>query len=194
MNPLETSSASVTATAKHVIASLAERKCMLGVSESVTGGMIASYLARVDGCSKVLFASQVLYSIAGKASFCNVPASLIVEKGTVSEFIIHEMLDCMARRFFTIIADPGLASIACAPSFFVSLATCGVAGESIEGLPRGTVLAGISVYSISDCRCIDNTVHRWQFDGDRAGIMIAATSSALSLVLEKERAGFLGRG
>jgi nicotinamide-nucleotide amidase len=167
-------------TAKTVITTLSSQDCMLGISESVTGGAIASCLTRVDGCSKVLFASQVLYSTLGKASFCELPVNDITEKGTVSEFMIRKMLDCMARRFFKARLDPGIP----APSNFMSLATSGVAGDSIEGLPRGTVLVGISVHRDGGER-VGRDIRRYFFEGDRGEIMLAATRSALALILEE---------
>ena len=154
--------------------------CMLGLSESVTGGTIASFLARVDGCSKILFASQVLYSIPGKSSFLEVPIEEIEAKGTVSEFIIEKMNECMARRFFTVL--PSMTGER--PRSFISLATCGVAGSAIENLPRGTVIIGMDTYSIPDENSneIVPTGHEmewFQFDGDRATIILQATRQAL---------------
>ena len=154
--------------------------CMLGLSESITGGTIASFLARVDGCSKILFASQALYSIPGKSSFLDVPIEEIEDKGTVSEFIIEKMNECMARRFFTVL--PSMA--AARPRSFISLAICGVAGSAIENLPRGTVIIGMDTYSIPDENSneIVPTGHEmewFQFDGDRATIILRASSQAL---------------
>jgi nicotinamide-nucleotide amidase len=184
MNPGDLPLANPLATAKAVITTLSNRDCMLGVSESVTGGTIASCLTRVDGCSKVLFASQVLYSILGKASFCELTVKKIAENGTVSEYIIMMMLDSMARRFLKARSDIGLPDSAFAPRHFMSLATCGVAGDSIEGLPRGTVLAGISLHR-EDGTCIEREIRRYQFEGDRGEIIVAASRTALALVLEK---------
>ncbi len=172
------------AAAKAVITTLSSRACMLGVSESVTGGTIASILTRVDGCSKVLFASQVPYSILGKASFCDLPVMEIAENGTVSEYMILQMLDCMARRFFKACADTGMAGLATAPRHFISIATCGVAGDSIEGLPRGTVLVGISLHR-EDGTCIDKEIRRHRFEGDRGEVIVATTRAALDLIVEK---------
>ncbi len=184
MSPVDKLSADILATATAVITTLSSRDCMLGVSESVTGGTIASYLTRVDGCSKVLFASQVLYSILGKASFCDLPVMEIAENGTVSEYIILQMLDCMSRRFFKAHGDTGPSGLANAPRYFISLATSGVAGDSIEGLPRGTVLAGISLHRDDGTR-IEKEIRRYRFEGDRGAVMVAATGAALDLVLEK---------
>ncbi|NMC03939.1 MAG: CinA family protein [Candidatus Lokiarchaeota archaeon] len=180
MNTRDIVSADLVTTAKAVITTLSGRNCMLGVSESVTGGTIASCLTRVNGCSQVLFASQVLYSILGKSSFCDESIKNIADKGTVSDYIILRMLDCMSNRFFTILSK----NSAVTPRFFVSLATCGVAGDPIEGLPRGTVLIGISLHR-KDGTCFGRDIRRHVFDGDRGAIMLAATSTALLLVLEK---------
>ncbi|MEX2684048.1 MAG: CinA family protein [Candidatus Sigynarchaeota archaeon] len=169
--------------AKTVIETLAGKECMLGISESVTGGTIASYLTRIDGCSNILFASQVLYSSLGKSSFCELPMKKIVEQGTVSKEIISEMLDCMARRFFKALEDPDATRLVIAPRHFVSLATCGVAGDPIEDLPRGTVLEGISLYR--DGKCIENEIRHMQLEGNRWTIISGATRAALSLILEK---------
>jgi nicotinamide-nucleotide amidase len=184
MSPVDKPTAGLLAAAMDVITALSGRDCMLGVSESVTGGTIASYLTRVDGCSKVLFASQVLYSILGKASFCDLPVKTIAENGTVSEFIIIQMLDCMARRFFNARSGDSVLGTASAPRFFVSLATCGVAGDAIEGLPRGTVLTGISLHREDGTR-FEKEIRQYQFEGDRGEIMLAASGAAFALVIEK---------
>ena len=169
--------------AKAVIETLAGHVCMLGISESVTGGTIASYLTLIDGCSKVLFASQVLYSILGKAIFCELPVNFIVEKGTVSEIILSKMLESMARRFFKAREEKDASGLSIAPRHFVSLATSGVAGDPIEGLPRGTVLVGISAYR--DEKCIDKEIRQVQIEGGRWEIIAGATRAALALVIEK---------
>ncbi len=183
MEPVDISPAELIVTAKAVIETLAGLDCMLGVSESITGGTIASCLTRVDGCSKVLFASQVPYSTMGKASFCELPVSYIIEKGTVSEAIVSEMLDGMARRYFKARKDPGASILGSVPRHFVSLATSGVAGDPIEGLQRGTVLVGISVHR--DGKCIEKDIRHVQLEGDRGQVISGATRIALALVLEK---------
>ncbi len=179
-----------TTTAKAVVTTLSSQDCMLGISESVTGGAIASCLTLVDGCSKVLFVSQVIYSILGKASFCDLPVMEIAENGTVSEYMILQMLDCMVRRFFKARTGTGMAGLAVTPRHFISLATSGVAGDSIEGLPRGTVMVGISLHR-EDGTCIEKEIRRFQFEGNRGEVIAAATKAALDLVLEK--AAFLSQ-
>jgi nicotinamide mononucleotide (NMN) deamidase PncC len=179
------------ALAMRVVNSFTMHGCMLGLSESVTGGTIASFLARVDGCSKILFASQVLYSIPGKSSFLDVPIEEIETNGTVSEFIIEKMNESMARRFFT--ALPRMTGER--PRSFIALAICGVAGSAIENLPRGTVIIGMDTYSIPDETTggIVPTRHEvewFEFDRDRATIILHATRQALFWL---EAVSFLSR-
>ena len=163
-----------------IVTGFTKHGCMLGLSESVTGGMIASFLSHVDGCSKILFASQVLYSIPGKSSFLDVSIEEIEANGTVSEFIIAKMNECMARRFIKTL--PSITGER--PRSFISLAICGVAGNGIENLPRGTVIIGMDTYALPDENIEEIVPARremewYQFEGDRAAIILRASSQAL---------------
>lgn len=173
------------ASSARIIDSFTRHGCTLGLSESVTGGTIASCLARVDGCSKVLFASQVLYSIYGKSSFLELVPEKIEEEGTVSEFIINRMNDCMTQRFFKLQKQQGGEISENSPLSFIAIATCGVAGSAIENLRRGTVIIGMDVYidvtgEIDIITPSRHEVEWFQFDGDRATIILEATRTALS--------------
>nr|MDO8114486.1 CinA family protein [Candidatus Sigynarchaeota archaeon] len=186
MNKFETLSHEILDTSARVVDVLARKKCMLGISESVTGGTIASFLTRIDGCSKVLFASQVLYSTLGKSSFCNIPLKDIEAVGTVSEAIIGEMMMSMAKRFFKVIGETNEGSIAL-PDHFISLATSGVAGASIEGLPRGTVIIGISRYRVAGYEqgtidAVHRAIKTYHLAGDRIQVMLDAVKEGLILV------------
>src|SRR5271157_995128 len=185
MKSTDVVSGDLLASSERIIDSFTRHGCMLGLSESVTGGTIASCLARVDGCSKILFASQVLYSIYGKSSFLELDAKKIEAAGTVSEFIIDAMNDCMARRFFDLQKQQGGEPPENEPRGFIALAICGVAGSAIENLPSGTVIIGMDVYNditgeIDMAKLARHQVEWFQFDGDRTRIILDATRTALS--------------
>ncbi|MHA1370739.1 MAG: CinA family protein [Promethearchaeota archaeon] len=131
-----------------VVLLLKENKCMIGISESVTGGTISSYLTGVYGCSEVLFVAQIPYSIPGKISLCNMNEQNLYESGTVSKFVIEQMNSSMSNRFFEIMNQNPKVFKNSIPRYFVSVSTCGIAGKPIESKPRGLIYIGIKINKI----------------------------------------------
>lgn len=139
----------IRAFSKKVVMGLTRQNGLLGVSESVTGGEVAASLTRVDGCSKILFASQVLYSKLGKLAFCQalepgMTSKMLDEEGTVSRAVIESMNKCMVARmkraFETHAPDKSDW-----PMVLLAAATCGIAGASVEGKEGGLVHYGVRI-------------------------------------------------
>lgn len=65
---------------------------MLGVAESITGGMISSSLCDVDGASKVLYEGIVTYNNGAKVRRLHVPATTLDEYTAVSKQTCEAML------------------------------------------------------------------------------------------------------
>jgi PncC family amidohydrolase len=73
---------------------LTQRRQVLVTAESCTGGLIAATLSRVPGMSACLAGSFVVYQIASKVAWLNVPAELIERCDVVS----GEVAESMAAR------------------------------------------------------------------------------------------------
>lgn len=189
--------------AVEVISKCTVSGCMIGTSESVTGGEIASSLTKVNGCSSVLFGSQVVYSPMAKAAFCNQPITKVLEAGTVSREIMDILLDCMGRRFFDqIIADDGyLRETSQIPSTFISVGTVGVAGKKVEDKETGFVITALRSWDVAKVRdalvqsakapnstpLLDqdhDIIKAHSLDGTRREIILQATSLVLDTILD----------
>ncbi len=136
---------------------LVERGLMLGVAESLTGGLVASRLAEVPGSSEwfrgsvVAYASQVKYDVLG------VPEGPVVSADAAAAMArgVRKVLD----------ADVGLG-------------VTGVAGPTTqEGQPVGTVFTAVDLEG-------DVTVSESHFPGDRS---LVRQLSAVSLVDQLRR-------
>jgi nicotinamide mononucleotide (NMN) deamidase PncC len=178
---------------KDAVEYLTTTRTMLGISESVTGGNIAACLTGVSGCSKVLFASQVIYAMLGKSSFLDIPMATLEQEGTVSAFVINHMLDTMANRFFLALNRERDAIGETLPSHFISLATTGIAGDPIENKPTGFVLIGLTLYAIRETESFEpdivhHELHEFNFHGTRNEITMAATREAFSMIIDNGNA------
>lgn len=65
---------------------------MMGVAESITGGLISSTLCDVDGASKVLYEGIVTYNNGAKVRRLHVPATTLDEFSAVSKETCEAML------------------------------------------------------------------------------------------------------
>ena len=175
--------------ASEIVRMLSEGNCLLGLSESITGGQISAFLTKIDGCSKVLFGSCVVYSHLGKASFSHIPLNTLEEKGTVSEFTVSEMNESMANRILSMLEEVSSKRGYELPSHVISVATSGVAGDPIEGKPRGFVYIGIKLDKIARSPVparteVFNLVSRFNFKGSREEIILQASLQSLELVTQ----------
>lgn len=136
----------------------------LGTAESCTGGLIASTLTSVSGCSDVFERGLITYSNAAKTDLLGVPANLLEEVGAVSEPVALAMAQGMIGR---------------AP---VDLA---VAVTGIAGPGGGSAAKPVGLVHIAAVSHRTPPRHRRDvFAGGRSGIRIAATAAALRLVFD----------
>lgn len=74
-----------------IIDLLIKNNLTISTAESVTAGMISSYLARVPGCSKALKGGFVVYSNYAKMKLCNVKKSTLENFGAISKECVEEL-------------------------------------------------------------------------------------------------------
>ncbi len=136
----------------------------LAIAESCTGGMVASELVAIPGCSKFLLEACVTYSDAAKVSRLGVRQETLDEFGAVSEQCAREMAEGMKR---TSGAD-------------YALATTGYAGPDggTEENPVGTIFIALA-------RPGETLVKRISLFGDRARIREIATLHTFDLLRRK---------
>jgi nicotinamide-nucleotide amidase len=76
---------------------LLERVCDAGLrlatAESCTGGLLASLLTDVEGCSHAFERGFVVYTDEAKREMLGVPAALLEEQGAVSEPVARAMAE-----------------------------------------------------------------------------------------------------
>ncbi|MFT7589019.1 MAG: nicotinamide-nucleotide amidase [Limisphaerales bacterium] len=129
-----------------IVEILKARNIQLGLAESCTGGLIASKIVQVPGCSKWFRGGLAAYSYEAKESLLGVSRETLNTQGAVSEECINEMLDGALKVFN---AD-------CA------IAVSGIAGPDggTESKPVGTVYIGVEVPGT-------RYIHRFTFPGNR---------------------------
>lgn len=136
----------------------------LAVAESCTGGLVASELVAIPGCSKFLLEGCVAYSDDAKARRLGVSRDTLSRFGAVSEPCAKEMAEGMRR----------------ASGADYALATTGFAGPDggTSENPIGTVYLALA---------FDGGVlaKRIQLHGDRARIREIATLHAFDLLRRK---------
>lgn len=81
-----------------IVRLLTERKAMLALAESCTGGYIANRVTNVPGASAVLLAGLVTYSNAAKEKFLGVSAGTLAQHGAVSKPVAREMAEGARRQ------------------------------------------------------------------------------------------------
>jgi nicotinamide-nucleotide amidase len=139
---------------------LHERGATLGVAESLTGGLLGSYITDVAGSSTVFRGGIVAYNADLKREMLGVSPETIVASSVVSEEVAREMA-LGARKLLG-------ASYA--------LATTGEAGpESQSGAPVGTVYLALA-------HADGVEVEKRDFHGDRDAIRRRGALAALDLL------------
>ncbi len=145
-----------------LLAAMRAAGLMVATAESCTGGLIAGALTEIAGSSDVVDRGFVTYSNEAKTEMLGVPASLIEERGAVSEPVARAMAEgALARsRAGVTVAVTGVA---------------GPGGGSVEK-PVGTVWFGAA-------RRGGKTVsERVVFGGDRSAVREATVRHALGLL------------
>ncbi len=145
------------------IALLTEKNKTVAVAESCTGGLLASRLTGVPGCSRVFGTGVVSYSWDCKKQMLGVSADTLENRGAVSAETAREMADGIRRQAG---ADIGIA-------------ITGEAGpQAAEDKPIGTVFV-----ALADAK--RTWVKQLQLDAatmDRAAIRRVAASYGLDLL------------
>lgn len=148
--------------AEAVADALRERRKVLAVAESCTGGLVSKRLTDFSGASDVLAGGVIAYANEVKSSQLGVDPALIARDGAVSEAVARQMAVGVARLLG---ADAGVG-------------VTGVAGPTggTDEKPVGTVWYAAAVDGRSAAR-----VER--FPGDRQAVRERAAQAALFLLL-----------
>lgn len=150
--------------AQRVGAALLQRRWMVAVAESCTGGWVSKCLTDIAGSSGWFECGVVSYSNAAKQELLGVPAATLDTHGAVSEPTVLAM------------AQGALAH----SQANVALATSGIAGPggAVPGKPVGTVCFA---WCVKGGR---KRVETLCFDGDRDTVRRLSVRHALNGLLE----------
>jgi nicotinamide-nucleotide amidase len=81
-----------------VLQAACDQGLMLSTAESCTGGLIASLLTDVPGCSHAFGRGFVTYTDAAKVEMLGLPADLVADAGAVSEPVARAMAEGAIAR------------------------------------------------------------------------------------------------
>jgi nicotinamide-nucleotide amidase len=140
---------------------LRERKLMVAVAESCTGGLLASRLTDVPGSSDYFDRGVVCYSNDAKVELLGVPAELIREHGAVSEPVARAMAEGIRAR---------------------SGANVGIGITGIAGPSGGTDQKPVGTVSIAVIAEDAATVRTFNFLGGRDMVKFQASQTAMNLL------------
>ncbi len=147
--------------AERLVAGCAERSITLGTAESLTGGLLATKIAGVPGCSAIFRGAIVAYHPDVKLSLLNVSLDLLDH--VVSEQVAAAMATGAQRAL----------------GVDMALATTGVAGpDPLDGHEPGTVCIAVVIGN----RTPRTSSHL--FRGSRDEVRRAATQAALQAGLD----------
>ena len=135
----------------------------IAAAESCTGGSVAQAITAWSGSSNYFLGSIVSYVNDAKHELLGVPNEILETRGAVSAECAIAMAEGSRRVFHSDIA----------------VSTTGIAG------PTGATArkpVGLVYIALSDKRA--TIVQEHHFAGDRAAVIIAATATALELILE----------
>ena len=140
---------------------LKDRKMMISLAESCTGGLIGHRLTSISGSSLYFERGIIVYSNKSKIEMLNVKQQTIDSYGAVSDQTVREMAE-------------GIRKIA---KTDIGLAVTGIAGPlgGTEDRPVGTVFIGLSV----DGEIFSGQYH---FSGDRDKVKLNTSEMALDWV------------
>ena len=131
--------------AHQVLAKACRRNLRLATAESCTGGLLASLLTDVPGCSHAFERGFVVYTNAAKAGLLGVDPDLLEDPGPVSEPVARAMAaGALARSQADIVA----AITACGPPPPAAAARLQSSGPS-----SGTQAARPCAWPASMSRC-----------------------------------------
>jgi PncC family amidohydrolase len=81
----------LTASARRVVDRLKALNLRIVLAESCTGGLVSALLTRIPGVSELHCGSAVVYQVATKAAWLDVPKSLLRDPGPVSREVASKM-------------------------------------------------------------------------------------------------------
>ncbi|HKK43747.1 MAG TPA: competence/damage-inducible protein A [Bacteroidales bacterium] len=130
-------------------------------AESCTGGEIAHMITSVPGSSAYYNGSVIAYANTAKREILSVPASLLEEKGAVSEDVVRAMAEGARNKFHS----------------DYSIATSGIAGPDggTAGKPVGTVWIAVASEG-------STTAVQLRFGNDRQNNITRFTLASLDLL------------
>lgn len=141
---------------------LKQKGWMLATAESCTGGAVAQAITAVAGSSEWFVGGVIAYANDCKTSMLNVPASLIEDRGAVSESVAIAMVQ---GALISMNAD-------------VAVSTTGIAGPTggVPDKPVGTVWMACATCQgvLAECKI---------FAGDRHAVRAQATEHAMRMIL-----------
>jgi nicotinamide-nucleotide amidase len=150
---------------------LVERKGMLGLAESCTGGLLSWLCTEMAGSSAWFAGGVTSYADAAKESLLGVPPGLIAAHGAVSREVVEAM------------SVGALWALPCD----LALSVSGIAGPGggTERKPVGTVWIGVGLRASFDLKQQEGMSHgrQFHFQGSRQEVRAAAALAALRLGL-----------
>jgi PncC family amidohydrolase len=146
--------------AQEVIDICVKKELRLGLIETSTGGFVSHLLTNVEGASRAFGGSFILYSAQSKHLVLGIPLETIQEEGQISEKMIDLMLQKMDRY-----------------SLNIAVAITGIAGRSIEGIPRGQTFIGVNYVG-------KIIIKNFKFSGTRQDIKDQSAEEAFKMVIE----------
>jgi PncC family amidohydrolase len=151
--------------AVEAISLMRARGLSFAAAESCTGGMLASSITSVPGCSDVMMGAVVAYDNCVKQVVLGVSSATLEKFGAVSEETVREMVQ----------------GVACRLGADCALATSGIAGPGggSDEKPVGTVWVAVNV-----CGEISTLLLRMN-DKGREHNMNAAVEEALRLLVDR---------
>ena len=151
-------------TVMHVLKSACDQDIMIATAESCTGGLIASLLTDVTGCSHAFDRGFVVYTNDAKNQMLGVPEALLEDPGPVSEEVARAM------------AEGALAH----SNAHVAISVTGFAGPGAPGDEPGLVHFAIA-------RRNGPTSHRMERFGDigRGGVRLECARTCMSMLREE---------
>jgi nicotinamide-nucleotide amidase len=146
-----------------VLRAACDAKLTLVTAESCTGGLLASLLTDVDGCSHAFERGFVTYTNEAKRELLGVPSALLEDPGAVSEPVARAMAEGALRHSRGDIA----------------VSITGFAGPAGPGDPPGLVHFAVAARRRP-------TLHRVERFGDvgRGEVRLKAIETALDMLRE----------
>jgi nicotinamide-nucleotide amidase len=153
--------------ARYVIDILKLQNKTLGVSESLTGGMIADSIVSIPGASEVFSEGLVCYSNQAKMKVLGVKRDTLADYTAVSSQTAYEMACGILDHKYN---DYALSTTGYAENY----------GGEENG---GRVFIGVGSRERID-------VHEYSFDGDRSEVRQSATNAALFHLVKRLKGSF----